>query len=146
VKCRGIDYTIQLDQETLKLKSTLPVKLKEIAIRVEDVKSLELLTKSVIPPFVISILSGSAYLIYRYPMSTILSTGTAVVKQSIEWGSVMIASLALLIALERILFANIRVTYNSHTILIRLVSRHSGRSFVETFGKLASRSMAHREK
>jgi len=132
-KCSGINYALQLSQGSVEVRPR-PFQARNVTIGIGDIKSVELLRKSVMPPAVIGLIGLSLTLIFRLPDVALiggLPFGLSTYLQSITLG---VAVFCLAVLAVRWFFCNLVLKpAKMPPIVVRMVPSSSARRFVALF-------------
>jgi len=129
-ECGGINYALRLLQETVEVRSR-PFQNRTSTIRIGNIKSVELLRKSVWPPAVIGGVGVSLGSILRLANGELIGIVPIELHEPLQYVTFGIAVVCLLLLVARWFFANLILKpVGAAPIIVRMVPTGSARRFV----------------
>jgi len=132
-KCSGINYALQLRERSVEVRPQ-PFQARTIAIEIGEIRSVELLRKSVMPPAVIGLIGLSLTLIFRLPDVAFIGSLPFVLLTYLQLITLGIAVFCLAILSVRWFFCNLVLKpAKMPRIVVRMAPTSSARRFVMLF-------------
>ncbi len=138
--CKGLNYTVSLDEDSMTLRSTGWVRSSSHELPVDRVKAVIILRKSIVPYAAFTVLSAIAAVLTRFNAFWFLINLSP--DQEALLGNIAILATALLAipSVSRALFVDIVISWSGRpaSFLVRFVPADQGRRLTRRFNRLSS--------
>jgi len=129
-ECNGINYALRLRGRALDVRAR-PFRDKTVTIKMDRIKSIELLRKSVMPPAMIGAICLSLGLILRIAEDELTAIVPLALRIPLQFLAFAIASVCLIILLARWFFSILILRpIDASPIIVRMVPTSNARRFV----------------
>lgn len=129
-ECSGVNYTLRLHERTVEARARL-FHIRTLTISVDEIKSIELLRKSVMPPAMIGAICLSVGLSLGIAEEELIAIVPLLIRAPLRFLALGIASVCLVILICRWFFANLIVKpVDGSPIVVRMVPTQSARRLI----------------
>ena len=131
VKCNGLNLKVSVSNGKLTFKPKLKVlNRRSVTIPLNQVKSVELLTKSIIPSLLLSFVSAASYITVKVAFKTLRFTPENLIVEAL-WIPVVVTLYGLAVTALRFRFGTLRVELkNGLEIEVKLVDKNKARKLI----------------
>ena len=132
-KCSGINYVLELRERSVMVRPR-PFQARSVTIEIGEIRSVELLRKSVMPPAVIGLIGLSLTLIFRLPDIAFIGSLPFALLTFLQSITLGIAVFCLAVLSVRWFFCNLVLKpAKMPPIVVRMVPSSSARRLVMLF-------------